>query len=75
MIPRFFFNSIELLQNELNLHDHVDIWWIKNPNSKSCTWSQNLPQVFCRLDYWLISNKLQDLVESTSIIPGPQGRA
>ena len=30
---------------------------------------QNSPNIFCRLDYWLISNNLQDLVISTSIIP------
>ena len=38
-------------------------------SSKSYTWSQKLPNVFCRLDYWLISNNLQDFVKSTDIIP------
>ena len=57
---------IDCLQNELDL---VDIWRIKNPNTKSYTWSQNSPKIFCRLDYWLISNNLNDLVKSTGIIP------
>jgi len=35
----------------------------------SFTWSQKSPRVFCRLDYWLISNNLSDLVTSTDIIP------
>lgn len=57
---------IDCLQNELDL---VDIWRIKNPNTKSYTWSQKFPTIFCRLDYWLISNNLYDLVKSTDIIP------
>ncbi|CAH3122533.1 unnamed protein product [Pocillopora meandrina] len=57
---------IDCLQNELDL---VDIWRIENPNTKSYTWSQNSPKIFCRLDYWLISNNLNDLVKSTGIIP------
>ena len=57
---------IKCLQNELEL---VDIWRIKNPQTKSYTWSQSAPQIFCRLDYWLISNNLQDFVESTDITP------
>ena len=56
----------DCLQNELDL---VDIWRIKNPGISSFTWSQKSPRVFCRLDYWLISNKLSDLVTLTDIIP------
>ena len=35
----------------------------------SFTWSPKCPRIFCRLDYWLISNNLNDLVRSTDIIP------
>ena len=54
------------LQEELDL---VDIWRVKNPEKKSFTWSQNSLMIFCRLDYWLISNALHDLVKVTDIIP------
>ena len=54
------------MQSELDLED---IWRIKNPDTKSFTWSQNSPRIFCRLDYWLVSNSLNDLVELTDIIP------
>ena len=28
-----------------------------------------MPTIFCRLDYWLISNSLHDLVKAADIIP------
>ena len=59
-------STIGNLQEELDL---VDIWRVKNPEKKSFTWSQNSLMIFCRLDYWLISNALHDLVKVTDIIP------
>lgn len=58
--------SISCFQEDLDL---VDIWRVKNPVSRSFTWSHNSPKKFCRLDYRFISINLQDLVMSTSIIP------
>ena len=52
------------MQDELDL---VDIWRAKNPETKSYTWNQKSPAIFCRLDYWLISNNLCDYVQSTGI--------
>jgi len=67
LIPRkSVVTTIEILQEELDL---VDIWRVMNPERKSFTWSQNSPMIFCRLDYWLISNSLYDLVKTTDIIP------
>ena len=67
MVPKKkVIDNIQCLQNELDL---VDIWRIKNPQTKRYNWSQSSPQVFCRLDFWLISNNLQDFVESTDITP------
>ena len=59
-------DSIECFQDNFDL---IDIWRVKNPGVKSFTWSQKSPRIFCRLDYWLISNNLQDLVISTDICP------
>ena len=59
-------DSIECFQENFDL---IDIWRVKNPGIKSFTWSQKCPKIFCRLDYWLISNNLQDLVISTDICP------
>ena len=59
-------SCIDCLKSELDL---VDIWRIKNPDTKSFTWSKKSPRIFCRLDYWLISNNLTDSVQLTDIIP------
>ena len=59
-------SCVEDFKSKLDL---VDIWRSKNPDAKSFTWSQKSPPVFCRLDYWLISNNLSDFVELTEIIP------
>ena len=58
--------SIDCFREELDL---VDIWRVQNPITKSFTWSQKSPKIFCRLDYWLISNNLQDFIASTCILP------
>ena len=58
-------SCIDNFQGKLDL---VDIWRIKHPDMKSFTWSQKSPRIFCRLDYWLISNNLGDFVGSTEIV-------
>ena len=73
MVPRkMVIDNIECLKTELDL---VDVWRIKNPLTKSYTWSQKSPPIFCRLDFWLISNNLQDFVNSTNIIPAIKNRS
>ena len=57
---------LRCIQSELDL---VDIWRVKNPSTKSYTCSQKSPNIFCRLDFWLISNNLHYLVKSVDVIP------
>ena len=64
LITRKQVECIEELQKICNLHD---IWRIKNPNTRSYTWSQKSPFIFCRLVYWLISDALQDRVKDVDI--------
>ena len=66
LVPRqSVIKSIDQLQSELDLHD---IWRIKNPTTRSFTWSQSEPLILCRLDYWLISNSLSDNVCNVNTI-------
>ena len=59
-------DQIENMQNIFNVHD---VWRIKHPSQKSFTWSQKSPFIFCRLDYWLISDSLYDMVGNVDIVP------
>ena len=58
-------DQIENIQNIFNVHD---VWQIKNPNQNSFTRSQKSPFIFCRLDYWLISYSLYDMVGNVDIV-------
>ena len=46
----------------------MDIWRIKNPETKRFTWRQKNPLVQRRLDYWLISDVCQEDIEKPDII-------
>ena len=60
--------SLNVLNNILENFDLVDIWRVRNPSAKRFTWRQRKPLVQCRLDFWLISNALQDLIVKTDIV-------
>ena len=47
--------------------DLVDIWRIRNPTASRFTWRQKTPLEQRRLDYWLISDSLQDEIISVGI--------
>ena len=47
----------------------IDIWRIHHPEKKSFTWTQKKPFIRRRVDFWLISNAVQDNVSKTDIIP------
>ena len=57
-------NSSESFQNEFSLHD---IWRVKNPKTRRYTWCKSSPFIFCRLNYWLILDNLNDLVTQVDI--------
>ncbi|KAJ8033626.1 hypothetical protein HOLleu_23935 [Holothuria leucospilota] len=51
----------------------VDIWRERNPLSRSFTWSSNITHnIYCRLDFFLISHHLCHSVSNTSQSPGLQ---
>ena len=58
--------NIYLLKDK---YDLVDIWRIRNLNTKKFTWKQKRPLMVCRLDYFFISGVLEDYVVQTNIIP------
>ena len=58
-------DQIKNIQNVFNVHD---VCRIKHPNQKNFTCSQKPPFIFCRLDYWLISDFLYDKVGNLDIV-------
>ena len=61
--------SRKILKQIIENYDLVDIWRAKNPNIRKYTWRQPRPPVHCRLDYFLISNILQDNTTDAEILP------
>ena len=60
--------SVKFLENIIMECDLVDIWRVRNPDSKKFTWRQKNPIIQRQLDYWLISNSLQDDVTKIDIV-------
>ena len=61
-------NSIKNIRDICLDFDLVDIWRIRNPDTKRFTWRQKKPLIQRRLDYWLISDVCQDDIEKSDII-------
>ena len=61
-LPKMF---SELMSN----YNLIDIWRILNPNTDRFTYRQKTPLIQTRLDYFLISNNIQDLIVKTDILP------
>lgn len=55
----------EIMEN----FDLIDIWRVLNPHLKQYTWRQSNPLIQSRLDYWLISDGMQDLIKKVDIRP------
>ena len=64
-------DSVRYVEDMIIEHDLVDIWHVRNPTDTRFSWRQNntkTPLIQRRLDYWLISNDLQEDVESVEIM-------
>ena len=48
--------------------DLIDIWRLKNPTVKRFTFRQRQPLIQSRLDYFLISTCINDMVDKTKIL-------
>ena len=62
-------DSVKQIQDLCLDFDLIDIWRIRNPESKRFTWRQKNPFIQRRLDYWLINDASQDDIEKSDIIP------
>ena len=62
-------DSVKVLEDICLEHDLLDIWRIRHPKEKRFTWRLKTPIIQRRLDFWLISDGLQDDVVSVDIKP------
>ena len=61
-------DSVKFLEDLIMEHVLVDVWRVRNPESKNLTWRQKNSLIQRRLDYLSISDSLQDDVAKTDII-------
>ena len=57
---------------QYNLYDINDIWRSLNPEAEEYTWRNKSFKIQCRLDFFLISKKLNALTENCKIIYAPE---
>ena len=61
--------SVKCIDNICLANDLIDIWRIRNPNLKHFTWRQKTPVIQRRLDFWLVSNGMQEDIDNVDVIP------
>ena len=66
--PRLKLSSVSKVCSINEDFDLIDIWRIRNPHRKRFTYRQRTPLIQRRLDYFFISNQLQESVVSIDII-------
>ena len=59
---------VEEIKKLCNLYDLSDILRVLNPNAEEFTWRNKSFKIQCRLDFFLISNKLNDLTDKCQIL-------
>ena len=59
------------IKNIIDNYEFADIWRIQHPNTKKYSWhSSHKPPIFCRLDYFLISNNLINSTKHSNMKTG-----
>jgi hypothetical protein len=61
--------AVDTVVKLMSHFDLSDIWRIRNPRLRKYTWRQRNPLIQSRLDYWLISDGLQDFIRVCDIQP------
>ena len=70
--PKLKIQSITKLVSIMSENDLCDIFRVRNLEMKRYTWRRKTPFKQCRLDYFLVSDHLQDQIDHVDIIPSIQ---
>lgn len=65
--PQLKSSSIEKAKDVMLKGDLIDIWRIRHPNTRRFTWRQKTPPIQRRLDFWFISDSLQEDIDVVNI--------
>ena len=69
--PRPWKGSVKVLDEILDAYNLIDIWRVYHGDKKGFTWRRHQPALIqSRLDYFLISDFLQQNVKNIEIVPG-----
>jgi exonuclease III len=60
----------EKLKSFIDRNNLADVWRTLNPELERYTWRQNIPNIQCRLDFFIISIGLLIVVNNVDIIYG-----
>ena len=67
--PQLYIKSVAKLLSMMSENDLCDIFRTRNPDSRRFTWRRKTPFLQRRLDYFLVSDSLQESIEMIDIIP------
>ena len=67
--PKLKVQSIAKLVSMISENDLCDIFRVRNPDMERYIWRRKTPFKQCRLDYFLISDQLQDQIDQVDIVP------
>ena len=62
-------STVKNIQDIMLEYNLIDIWRLRNPDKRQFTWRKRNPIIQRRIDFWLISDDLQDDVKKAEIIP------
>ena len=62
-------NASETILDAINTGEWVDIWREENGDKKSFTWHRQKPFSWSRIDYYLVSKGLRNMISETKIEP------
>ena len=67
--PKLKINAFSKLLSMMSESDSCDIFRVRNPDTRRFPWRRKTPFKQRRLDLFLLSNSMQENIESTDIIP------
>ena len=66
--PSLKMSSISELTKIMTNFDLCDIYRLRNPDTRRFTYRQNSPKRLRRLDYFILSNSIQEIVQKTEVL-------